>query len=116
VTSRHGVPVSRFPDELGISIASFKRDIEHLRSNLDAPIEWDRSCRGYRLSVPSQSGPRYELPGVWFNAGEIHALLTIEHLYGQQMAAIHIGYWSDREDAVVKHGGKTMDAWKRVDA
>ena len=74
------VPVSRFLDELGISIATFKRDIEHLRSNLNAPIEWDRSCRGYRLAAPNQTGPRYELPGVWFNAGEIHALLTIEHL------------------------------------
>ena len=74
------VPVSRFLEEIGISIATFKRDLEHLRSHFNAPIEWDRECRGYRLASPTNNGPRYELPGIWFNASEIHALLTIEHL------------------------------------
>lgn len=74
------VPVRRFLEELGVSIATFKRDLEHLRNHLNAPIEWDREGRGYRLAPPTQAGPRYELPGVWFNASEIHALLTIEHL------------------------------------
>jgi predicted DNA-binding transcriptional regulator YafY len=74
------VAVSRFLEELGISIATFKRDLEHLRNHLNAPIAWDRGCRGYRLEAPAQTGPRYELPGIWFNANEIHALLTIEHL------------------------------------
>lgn len=74
------VPVARFLEELGISIATFKRDLEYLRSHLNAPIEWDRACRGYRLTEAPQLGPRYELPGIWFNPSEIHALLTIEHL------------------------------------
>ena len=74
------VPMARFLDELGVSIATFKRDLEHLRSNLNAPIEWDRACRGYRLAEASPAGPRYELPGLWFNPSEILALLTIEHL------------------------------------
>jgi len=33
--------------------------------------------------------------------------------YGQKIAAINIGYWADREDAMVKYGGNPMDAWKR---
>lgn len=74
------VAVNRFLEELGISIATFKRDLEHLRNHLNAPIVWDRGCRGYRLEAPARTGPRYELPGIWFNANEIHALLTIEHL------------------------------------
>ena len=32
------------------------------------------------LATPTNTGPRYELAGVWFNASEIYALLTIEHL------------------------------------
>jgi hypothetical protein len=33
-----------------------------------------RSCR----FGPALTGPRHELPGMWFNADEIHALLTIQ--------------------------------------
>jgi predicted DNA-binding transcriptional regulator YafY len=74
------VSVERILEELGVSIATFKRDLEYLRSNLNAPIEWNRACNGYQFAETAPAGPRYELPGVWFNAGEIHALLTIEHL------------------------------------
>jgi len=40
-------PVERFLDELNISIATFKRDLEYLRERLGAPIIWDRQERGY---------------------------------------------------------------------
>jgi hypothetical protein len=29
---------------------------------------------------PQGHGPRTQLPGLWFNASEIHALLAMEHL------------------------------------
>ena len=74
------VPVRRFLDELGISLATFKRDIEYMRSRLHAPIAWDRERSGYSLTTPEKDAPRYELPGLWFNASEIHALLTMEQL------------------------------------
>lgn len=74
------VSMQHLLDELGVSIATVKRDLEYLRASLNAPIEWDRAGRGYRLTTSNLAGPRYELPGVWFNASEIHALLTIEHL------------------------------------
>jgi predicted DNA-binding transcriptional regulator YafY len=36
---------------------------------------------GYRFEKPEQQvGPQYELPGLWFTAEEIHALLTMQHL------------------------------------
>lgn len=70
------VSVERILEELGVSIATFKRDLEYLRSNLNAPIEWNRACNGYQFAETAPAGPRYELPGVWFNAGEIHALLN----------------------------------------
>ncbi|MGZ5139670.1 MAG: helix-turn-helix transcriptional regulator [Burkholderiales bacterium] len=77
--NRH-VPVDRFLDELDISLATFKRDIEYMRSRLHAPIVWDRESNGYCLTTPPQDAPRYELPGLWFNASEIHALLMMEQL------------------------------------
>lgn len=73
------VPVQVFLDELEVSLATFKRDLEYLRERFNAPIVWDRDAGGYRFG-PSNVGPRYELPGLWFNASEIYALLTMQQL------------------------------------
>ncbi len=39
--NRGVVPIRDFLDELGVSAATFKRDIEYLRERLNAPIPWD---------------------------------------------------------------------------
>lgn len=77
--NRPMVPIQDFLDELNISSATFKRDIEYLRERLNAPIPWDREKRGYRLYDPDPKNPRHELPGLWFNSREVHALLTFHH-------------------------------------
>jgi predicted DNA-binding transcriptional regulator YafY len=64
-----------FKSELGMSPASVKRDLAYMRSRFNAPIEYDRELNGYRFGKPL-AGPRYELPGLWFNAAEVQALLT----------------------------------------
>jgi predicted DNA-binding transcriptional regulator YafY len=64
---------------LGVSRATLKRDLEYMRSRFNAPIEYDRDAGGYRFGAP-RSGPRYELPGLWFSPEELHALLTMQHL------------------------------------
>lgn len=68
-------------DSLGTSRATLKRDIEYMRDRFNAPIEYDRDANGYRFGKP-RSGPRYELPGLWFSATEIHALLSTLQLLG----------------------------------
>jgi predicted DNA-binding transcriptional regulator YafY len=73
------VPVSDFLEELEVSLATFKRDLEYLRDRLNAPIVWDRDSGGYRFEKQG-AGNKYELPGLWFNASEIHALLTMRQL------------------------------------
>src|ERR687887_543416 len=78
---RKVVSFATFKDVLGMSRASVKRDLEYMRSRFNAPIEYDREAKGYRFGKP-RSGPRYELPGLWFNAAEIHALLTTLQLLG----------------------------------
>ncbi len=80
LNARNVVPIKDFIEELGISLATFKRDIEYMRSRFNAPIEWDRGAGGYRLVRAGKTGPKYELPGLWFNAGEVYALLTMQHL------------------------------------
>jgi predicted DNA-binding transcriptional regulator YafY len=80
LAAREAVRISEFLDALGVSRATFKRDLEYLRDRLNAPIEWDRERRGYRLAGGATEAGRYQLPGVWFNASEIRALLTMQHL------------------------------------
>lgn len=68
-------------DELEVSRATLKRDLEYMRNRLNAPIIWDRDAGGYRFDrVSPQVGGQYELPGLWFNSSEVHALLTMQHL------------------------------------
>lgn len=52
-----------------------------MRGRFNAPIEYDRDANGYRFGRP-RAGPRYELPGLWFNSTEVHALLSTLHLLG----------------------------------
>ncbi len=80
LASRTVVSKADFLRELEISPATFKRDLEQLRDRFNAPIEYDRDNNGYRLSKKGNAGPRFELPGLWFNPSEVHALLTMLEL------------------------------------
>ncbi len=63
-------------DELSVSRATLKRDLQYLRDRLNAPIVYDRFDNGYRF----ESGQHHELPGLWFSEREIHALLTMHQV------------------------------------
>lgn len=80
ISERRIVPRQTLLDELEVSHATLKRDLEYLRERLNAPIVWDRSAGGYRFASGPQAGAQYELPGLWFSDREIHALLTMQHL------------------------------------
>ena len=69
-----------FLDRFEISPATFKRDLEYLRDRLGAPVIWDRERRGYRFDLSDDQADTFELPGLWFNSQEIHALLTMHQL------------------------------------
>ena len=66
-------------EDLDISHATFKRDIEYLRDRLNVPIVWSRERQAYVLDPGAEQS---ELPGVWFSPAEIYALLEIDHLLG----------------------------------
>lgn len=77
--ARRLVPLAVFLDELEISRATFKRDLEFLRDRFNAPLVWDRERRGYCYEEAG-AGPKFSLPELWFSPDEAYALLTLQHL------------------------------------
>ncbi len=74
-------PLSYLCHELEVSRATLKRDLAYMRDRLNAPIVFDRLGGGYRFEdTKGRDGPRYALPGLWFSADEIHALMTMNAL------------------------------------
>lgn len=80
LNQRKSVPRDAFLDELEVSRATFKRDLEYLRDRMQMPIVYDRELRGYRIDEAASTAHLFQLPGLWFSSEEIHALLTMEHL------------------------------------
>jgi predicted DNA-binding transcriptional regulator YafY len=80
LTLRRSVPTDVLLKELEVSPATLKRDITYMRDYLHAPVKFDRSEGGYVFEKGPQVGPKYELPGLWFNESELHALLTAQEL------------------------------------
>ncbi len=81
LNQRQVVTRQQFLDVLEVSPATFKRDLEYLRDRLGAPIVWDAARRGYcyqaGMQGDGQPGQSWQLPGLWFNTGEMQALLTM---------------------------------------
>ena len=71
----------RAQQELEVSRATLARDIALLRDRFNMPIAWDREQCVWRLTAqPASMARQFELPGLWFSADEVHALLTMQHL------------------------------------
>lgn len=110
---RQAVSFSALQSSLGVSRATLKRDLDYMRDRFNAPIEYDREANGYRFGAP-RSGPRYELPGLWFNAGEAYALLTMQTLLAELQPGLlepHVGPLQERLRAIL--GGEP--AWKDIE-
>jgi predicted DNA-binding transcriptional regulator YafY len=80
--SRHFVSTQDFMAELGISRATFKRDLEYLRDRMHAPIVYDRDRQAYGFDPAIADSALWQLPGLWFSAEELQALLTMDRLLG----------------------------------
>jgi predicted DNA-binding transcriptional regulator YafY len=105
---RRVVPIEVFLEELDVSRATFKRDMEYLRDRLHAPIVWDRDAGGYRFESLNATGPAYELPGLWFSSGELYALLAAHKLLGDiepGILASHVAPLQARLAALLEASG-----------
>ena len=77
---QRSVSTRQLLEELEVSPATLKRDIQYLRDRFQIPIEWNAELGGYTLDKPGAEAGQSELPGMWFSDKEIHALLTMQHL------------------------------------
>ncbi len=66
----------------------------------NAPLEYDRSRNGYYYDT--QGGQTFELPGVWFNAAELHALLAIQQLLEQVQPGLLDGHLKPLRERIEK--------------
>ena len=79
IRNRGTVSFKALLDELEVSAATLKRDLDYLRDQLGAPIEYDRFSNGYRLGAET-GGQKHELPGMWFSERELYSLLMAHQL------------------------------------
>ena len=83
IISSNRLPVSHsvLQEKIECSRATVNRIIQELRDYFNAPLGYDRERNGYHYVLkPSET---FELPGVWFSAGELYVLLTAQQLLEQ---------------------------------
>jgi predicted DNA-binding transcriptional regulator YafY len=81
------------------------RLLRFMKDVLGAPIEWDDDLGGYRYRRDAQGEP-YELPGLWFNAQELQALVVFERLFESLepgLLAEHLAPLSRRIKGLLEH-------------
>lgn len=76
-SARRPVPMSRFMDKLESTRNTVTRDFQYLKDMFGAPIIYDRASNGHCYDPEA---PVFELPGLWMNPTELHALLACEQL------------------------------------
>lgn len=106
LNARRSVSFDDLQEELGVSRATLKRDLSYLRNRFNAPIVYDRDLGGYRFDKQG-TGPRYELPGLWFDEAETAALVTMSQLLlelDSHLLAPHIQPLLARIDSILGDG------------
>jgi len=109
---RRATSLALMIEELEISRATVKRDIEYMRDRMHAPIVWNRELRGYQYAPSGEGNPDFVLPGLWFNASEVHALLTMEHLLSNLQPGLlgpHIEPLRQRIHALLEQGDHSVE-------
>jgi len=120
ILTNRRTPITRreLEERLECSRATVKRHIAELRDFLGAPIKFNRQHNGYYYDTSET--PMYELPGLWFNAQEIFALLTTQQLLtGLQPGLLepHLAPLRKRLDDILRQqysGGKNIARYVRI--
>lgn len=101
--ARYPVPGQILQQRLECSRATLNRIIEDMRNFIGAPIAYHRQANGYHYT---QSGANpYELPGLWFNASELYALLAVQQLLNQTQPGLletHLSPLRKRIETILK--------------
>ena len=115
-SSRHPVSRKLLENELECSKSTVNRLLQYMRDMFGAPIEYDRKQNGYYY--PKDKLDTFQLPGLWFNAAELHALLTVQKLLADLQPGLldsHIKPLHDRiEKILAQQKYQISDIQKRV--
>lgn len=89
----------------GCSQPTLYRLIRLMKDQLNAPIEWHEDLQGYYYRRDAGGGT-YELPGLWFNAKELQALIVFDRLLenlGPGLLGEHLAPLSRRVAELLEH-------------
>ncbi len=112
VNARHPVSRARLQDALECSPVTVKRVIGRMRDYLRAPIQYDRSHNGYFYAL--EQGDTFELPGLWLNASELHALLACDRLLSDVQPGLlteQLTPLKERIDSILSKAGTPGRDW-----
>jgi predicted DNA-binding transcriptional regulator YafY len=82
IRQRGHVSFETLLEALEVSPATLKRDLDYLKDQLGAPIEYSRLLNGYGFRE-SFTGRKHELPGLWFSERELYSLLMAHQLLSE---------------------------------
>lgn len=102
---RTPVALADLMQRLECSEATVYRLIAVLKDRLGAPIELDRDLGGYKYA-PTPDGREYQLPGLWFSAKELQALVMLQKLLsslGPGLLEEYLAPISARIEELVRH-------------
>ncbi len=105
ILNQRRYPISRreLEEKLECSKATVERTIEDLRDYVGAPVKYDRQRNGYIYDGESHT---FHLPGLWFNASELHALLATQQLLANVQPGLleeHLDPLRQRIDELLQH-------------
>lgn len=100
-------PISRadIKSHLDCSEPTVYRLIRLLKDQLNAPVEWHEDQQGYYYRRDAAGGT-FELPGLWFNAKELQALIVFDRLLenlGPGLLGEHLAPLSRRVAELLEH-------------
>jgi predicted DNA-binding transcriptional regulator YafY len=118
LSERRVVTIVELLERLEVSKATLNRDLALMRDRMNAPIIFDNELGGYRFDKDNKmDGTPYELPGLWFSAEEIHALLTMHYLISNLdtggLLGAHIQPLQSRLTALLGAADDPVDEIKR---
>ena len=102
---RTPIPFEDLKERLGCSKATAYRLIHALENHLGAPIERDENLGGFRYRADPE-GRAFELPGLWFSAQELQALIVFQRLLQSLDPGLlegHLSPFAKRLDELLQH-------------
>jgi proteasome accessory factor C len=113
---RTAIPRKELEHKLEVSRATLTRLLETCRERFGMPIEFSRQRGGY--CYDEQQRDTFELPGLWFSAAELRALMVSHRLLSAVEPGVLKDYISPLQQRIEsllqhRHAG-SPDVWQRI--